>query len=196
MIGEIAPDLVQSKTIYIVAPFHDALEAAPEGRICGQGEVVPPPYKRGPQPLLCQDRDQGTKSATGAAWGFSVRIRLPDRRRSTTIEVEAVLDNNHRQKLIVTVGFGDDGRPMEVFCASFRAGTAMNFIVMDACILISRLLQHGDDPRDILQTLRSDTLSLIGVIAEAVSKFTSSGGHDLVRHHEPDPHRDEQPPPR
>lgn len=73
--------------------------------------------------------------------------------------------------ILVTVGFDDHG-PREVFCADFKAGTAMHSIVMDACILLSRLLQHGDSPDDILAGMsgggdeRDHKRSLIGRIAE------------------------------
>jgi hypothetical protein len=71
--------------------------------------------------------------------------------------------------VLITVGFDEEGEPKEVFCASFKSGTTMNSIVMDACILFSRLLQHGDLPPDLLASMCQPP-SLIGAIAAAVAE--------------------------
>ena len=59
-------------------------------------------------------------------------------------------------------------QPAEVFCASFKVGTALNSIVSDACIILSRLYQYGDDPRDVAKRL-CEPPSLVGIIAAAVA---------------------------
>ncbi len=70
-------------------------------------------------------------------------------------------------KLVVTIGFSNDGNASEVFCADFRAGSDNQALVMDACILLSRLLQHGDTPAELLQSMCSPP-SLIGTICKAI----------------------------
>ena len=54
--------------------------------------------------------------------------------------------------LLITVGYDmdvDPPAPREVFCANFKAGTALHAIVMDSCILLSLLLQFGETPEGI-----------------------------------------------
>lgn len=95
---------------------------------------------------------------------------LPSRRPSVTSKVRVLMDNEREIKILITIGFDPAGRPAEVFCADFKAGTALHSIVMDACICFSRLLQHGDTPKDILRGM-SAPLSLLGAIASAVAEF-------------------------
>lgn len=94
---------------------------------------------------------------------------MPDRRFSVNRAVEVTLDSGKSLKVQVTVGFGTDGRPMEVFCADFKAGTAIHAVIMDACVLMSRLLQHGDSPREILESMCQGP-SLIGHVAQVVAE--------------------------
>ena len=98
------------------------------------------------------------------------RSKLPDRRPSVTRVVEVFLDGGNPVKIMVTVGFCDDGRSMEVFCADFKAGTAIHAIIMDACVLLSRLLQYGDEPRDIADSMCQGP-SVIGCIAQVVAEM-------------------------
>ena len=98
------------------------------------------------------------------------RDRLPDRRPSTTEKIKVVLDGQKETHVLVTVGYADAAmtRPREVFCADWKAGTALHAIVMDSCVLLSRLLQHGDSPAEIAATLCRPP-SLVGQIAAAVA---------------------------
>lgn len=96
------------------------------------------------------------------------RHKLPDRRRSVTTRTRVVLEDQSEWTLLLTIGFRDDGSPAEVFCSSFKVGTAMNSIVSDACILLSRLYQHGDSPADIAASL-CEPKSLVGQIAVVVA---------------------------
>jgi hypothetical protein len=100
-----------------------------------------------------------------------MRQRLPDRRASITEYVEAQLDGGKTKRILVTVGFDDAGQPREVFCADFKAGTAMHAVIMDACILLSRLLQHGDLPQDLYKALCDKPPSVIGAIACLVARL-------------------------
>lgn len=103
------------------------------------------------------------------------RTKLPDRRPNTTIKVP--IDWGGRPdsiKLLVTIGFSRDGRPMEVFCADFKAGTDIHPIIMDACILVSRLLQYGDTPEELLASMSGNpdkAHSVIGSIVKAVAEL-------------------------
>ena len=105
------------------------------------------------------------------------RIKLPDRRLNQTLAVDVHLDNK-THRILLTVGFdvvviaGTHGPvkhhyPREVFCADFKAGTSLHAFVTDACILYSRLLQHGDDPAELRESMCTPP-SLIGQIAKAV----------------------------
>jgi hypothetical protein len=105
------------------------------------------------------------------------RTKLPDRRLNQTLVVDVLIDNNS-WRLLLTVGFevvvhpSTRGPvkyhyPREVFCADFKAGTSLHAIVTDACILYSRLLQHGDDPVALRESMCTPP-SLIGQIAKAV----------------------------
>lgn len=94
---------------------------------------------------------------------------LNSRRPSETFAVPVQMDFVE-VKVLVTVGFDAAGNPMEVFCASFKAGTSLHAIVMDACILLSRLLQHGDGPSAVLRGM-CQPYSLVGRIAEEVARY-------------------------
>lgn len=94
------------------------------------------------------------------------RTRLADRRYSETHRVEVEMDLKPKI-ILVTIGFDERGRPSEVFCADFKAGTSMHGIVMDACIVLSRLLQHGDDPADILRGMSGGPADAIEGMADA-----------------------------
>lgn len=104
-----------------------------------------------------------------------IRAKLKNRRASETMKVYYTGDNGVEWKLIVTIGFDEAGVVREVFCSSFKVGTALNTIVMDACILISRLLQGGDKPANIAAAM-CEPLSLVGTIAAAIAKRVAEGG--------------------
>jgi hypothetical protein len=86
-----------------------------------------------------------------------------------TRPVTYVADGGQEVHMLVTVGFDNLDKPREVFCASFKAGTTMNAVVMDACILLSRLLQHGDVAAELEATM-SQPHSMMGAIAAAVAE--------------------------
>ena len=96
------------------------------------------------------------------------RIPPPQRRASLTRTVPVVMSGKE-VKIHVTVGFSDDAmtNPIEVFCADFKAGSDSHAIVMDACILFSRLLQNGEGPMDLAKSLAHPLLvALAKTIAE------------------------------
>jgi len=46
-------------------------------------------------------------------------------------------------RITVTVGFGADGRPIEVFARAARPGSTMDAMLDEGCVLLSRDIQHG-----------------------------------------------------
>jgi hypothetical protein len=97
------------------------------------------------------------------------RTRLTDRRFSVTQRTVFVRPNgDNRTALLITVGFDGDGVAKEVFCADFKAGSDFHLIVIDVCILISRLLQHGEAAADLFTSMSCDGQSLPAQIIRAV----------------------------
>jgi hypothetical protein len=97
------------------------------------------------------------------------RTRLPARRIADTREL--FFDN---MQFTVTVGVFPDGRPGEVFARCARAGSQLDGLIDDACVLVSRLLQHGEAPSILLQSLGRDgarPASVIGAIVEIVNQI-------------------------
>lgn len=96
-----------------------------------------------------------------------MREQLPTRRPSVTSSVKFLTDNGGEGTILVTCGYEvSDPRVREVFIASTRkAGSGLDMIVSDACVLMSLLMQHGYAAKQIRDKLCSP-LSLIGSIAE------------------------------
>lgn len=97
---------------------------------------------------------------------------LPGRRLTETRKI--ITPDGHTVHLSVGYDPYEDGRPREVFySAGFKSGSALEFQIQDACVLISLLLQHGHRPGDIIKSLaRSEQpdgtmayASIIGLIA-------------------------------
>ena len=58
----------------------------------------------------------------------------------------------------------------EVFCADFKAGTDMHTLIVDASILVSRLLQMGLQAKHLVASL-CEPPSIVGSIARAAAKL-------------------------
>ena len=97
------------------------------------------------------------------------RTKLPARRLSVTQKVGIVLDSKDIT-LLITIGLDTSYIPRDVFCANFKAGTSMHAIVTDACILLSLLLQHNEDPLTIAARMTPGSLieALCNAVAAAV----------------------------
>jgi hypothetical protein len=96
-----------------------------------------------------------------------MRDKLPERRPNRTRQL--TIDWGGRPKhVLVTFGFNQKKRISEVFCADFKVGTEAHAIVVDACILLSRLFQHGDTPKEVAAALGEG--SLIKSIATAAAE--------------------------
>ncbi len=105
------------------------------------------------------------------------RHDLPKRRLTETRLI--VTPEGHTIHLSVGYDPNENGRPREVFySAGFKSGSALEFQIQDACVLISLLLQHGHRPADIAKSLaraeRPDGsiayASIIGLIADELVK--------------------------
>lgn len=91
-----------------------------------------------------------------------MREKLPERRIGINLDVPF-----KNSKVVITIGYDSMFLVKEVFCADFKAGSDSQAVVMDACILLSRLFQHGDTPQDILKSM-CEPRSLIGTICQAI----------------------------
>jgi hypothetical protein len=101
------------------------------------------------------------------------RRRLPNRRRSTTLNLE---DAGLRYKITASY-FPGSNDLAEVFISNHKAGNAADVAARDCGILISLLLQHGCDARTIARALsRNNDGSASGVAAAALDKIIWSGG--------------------
>lgn len=93
------------------------------------------------------------------------RMRLPDRRPALTLELE---HQGIRFKL--SSGVYADGRIGEVFVAGLKTGSAIDALIADAAVLVSRLLQHGVAPSDLAGSVgrlgNQQPASLIGAVVD------------------------------
>ncbi|WP_439398499.1 hypothetical protein ACRQ5Q_14535 [Bradyrhizobium sp. PMVTL-01] len=101
-----------------------------------------------------------------------MRTKLPDRRQSETRKMTIVHAGGTETKILITIGFDDEGVAKEVFCADFKAGSDLHALVMDACILISRCLQYGDTVAELAEAMCKGP-SVIGAILTEIAN--SSG---------------------
>ena len=105
------------------------------------------------------------------------RHNLPKRRLTETRRIET--PDGHTIHLSVGYDPNEDGRPREVFySAGFKSGSAREFQIQAASVLISILLQHGHRPDEIAKSLartaRPDGAiayaSITGLIADELVK--------------------------
>jgi ribonucleoside-diphosphate reductase alpha chain len=76
---------------------------------------------------------------------MSARLRLPNRRASTTFVFEV-----GGLRYVATSSSFDDGNPAEIFITDHRAGSAAGIMASDAAIAASLALQH-DCPLEVLR---------------------------------------------
>jgi len=99
------------------------------------------------------------------------RESIPERRLSVTTKVDWTGPLQQPIALIVTYGIVHKSIK-EVFCAGFKRDSDMVALANDACVLLSRLLQHGESISQLRKTLGGDCMnnqpaSLIGAIVIA-----------------------------
>ena len=104
------------------------------------------------------------------------RERLPDRRQSETLDLR-----HGGRRYHLTVGEYPDGRPGEVFIHGAKPGSDTDLLCDDIGVLISRLLQHGDDPGALAAGLGKlgngqGPASLIGAIVGVVAVKAAGSG--------------------
>jgi hypothetical protein len=96
------------------------------------------------------------------------RQRLPDRRFAETVALE-----HGGARFMVTIGFYPDGRPGEVFTHGARSGSTLDALLADACVVVSCLIQHGAEPRDLAASMgrlgSSDPASVIGAVLDLIA---------------------------
>ena len=95
------------------------------------------------------------------------RTRLPNRRYAETVTLE-----HNGSQFMVTIGFYPDGWPGEVFTHGARSGSQLDGLLSDACIVLSSLMQHGVDPRDLAVSMgrlgSSEPASIIGAVVDHI----------------------------
>jgi hypothetical protein len=96
------------------------------------------------------------------------RVRLPDRRFAETVALE-----HAGARFMVTIGFYPDGRPGEVFTHGARSGSTLDALLADACVVVSCLIQHGAEPRDLAASMgrlgNAEPASVIGGVVDLVA---------------------------
>ena len=96
------------------------------------------------------------------------RVRLPDRRFAETVSLE-----HDGARFMVTIGFYPDGRPGEVFTHGARSGSNLDALLADACVVVSCLIQHGIEPRDLSASMgrlgNAQPASVIGAVVNLVA---------------------------
>ena len=101
------------------------------------------------------------------------RARLPDRRFAETVMLE-----HGGTRFMVTIGFYPDGRPGEVFTHGIRTGSGLDALLADACVVVSCLIQHGVEPRDLAASMgrlgNVEPASIIGAVADLVAASSAA----------------------
>lgn len=96
------------------------------------------------------------------------RTRLPHRRFAETVVME-----HGGQRFAVTVGFYPDGRPGEVFTHGMKTGSSLDALLVDACVAVSWLLQHGVDPAELASSMGrqggAEPASIIGAVIDHIA---------------------------
>lgn len=99
------------------------------------------------------------------------RETLPNRRPN---ETTALVFGGLR--FAVTIGFFPaDGRPGEVFASGAKPGCDMDYLLDDACVALSLLLQHGVQPAALAKSMGRagdgvTPASLIGALADRLAE--------------------------
>ena len=110
------------------------------------------------------------------------RVRLPDRRFAETVMLE-----HGGTRFMVTIGFYPDGRPGEVFTHGARSGSNLDALLADACVVVSCLIQHGAEPRELANSrggsgtrspLQSSARFLTSSLVRARNNLARRQAHD------------------
>ena len=96
------------------------------------------------------------------------RERLPTRRQAETLDLW-----HGGQRFHVTIGQYDDGRPGEIFLHGHKVGSDLDLLFDDVAVLVSRLLQYGDDPATLAAGMGrlgdgKTPASIVGAVADVL----------------------------
>jgi hypothetical protein len=101
------------------------------------------------------------------------RTLLPDRRAAETVAYE-----HGGTRFMVTIGFYPDGRPDEVFTHGARSGSNLDALLADACVVVSCLIQHGVEPRDLAESMgrlgNVEPASIIGAVIDLTAAASAA----------------------
>ena len=96
------------------------------------------------------------------------RSRLPDRRFAETVMLE-----HSGTRFMVTIGFYPDGRPARCSPTARAAAPSLDALLADACVVVSCLIQHGAEPRDLATSMgrlgNAEPASVIGAVVDLVA---------------------------
>ncbi len=97
------------------------------------------------------------------------RERLPDRRQSETVDLW-----HGGRRYHLTIGEFPDGRPGEIFLHGAKPGSDTDLLCDDIGVLISRLLQYGDDPASLASGMGrlgdgTTGASLVGAVVDVLA---------------------------
>jgi hypothetical protein len=109
------------------------------------------------------------------------RIRLPNRRAAETVAIEYA-----GTRFTVTVGFYPDGHIGEVFTHGVRSGSNLDALLADACVVVSCLIQHGAELRELAASMgrlgNAEPASIIGAVIDlAAAVATGSVAAEVGR---------------
>ena len=97
-----------------------------------------------------------------------LRERLPDRRQAETVDLW-----HGGRRYHLTIGEYPDGRPGEVFVHGATVGSDVDGLCGDVGVLLSRLLQYGDNPASLAAGIgrlgNGDPASIIGAVADVLA---------------------------
>jgi hypothetical protein len=99
-----------------------------------------------------------------------MRRELSSRRASVTSKLTHLRADGTNVHIVATFGFDERRKVREVFCSSFKDGTDLRALVMDACICLSLLLQHGYAVREVYNKMTPSPQSLLATLIEEAIK--------------------------
>ena len=88
-----------------------------------------------------------------------MRNKLPRRRQLENFDVKYRTPTGDLREFILSIGFGEDRRPAEVFIQAAKTGQELDALMDDVCILISLCLQHGHAATSLLRTMGEQSMA-------------------------------------
>lgn len=94
------------------------------------------------------------------------RTELDPRRLSITSKLTHTCADGTSLHVIATFGLDKTGKVREVFCSSFKDGADLRSLVMDACVCLSLLLQHGYSVQELRSKMTPTPHSLLATLVD------------------------------